>query len=68
MQRIVRSAVIVLGALGISAQGMAMAKAARRLSIQEYRDKMKAGWIGQMAGVGWGGPTEFKSLREIISE
>ena len=29
-------------------------------------DKMKAGWIGQMAGVGWGGPTEFKWKGEII--
>ncbi len=30
----------------------------RRLSRAEYLDKMKAGWIGQMAGVGFGGPTE----------
>ncbi|MHC4725479.1 MAG: ADP-ribosylglycohydrolase family protein [Planctomycetota bacterium] len=29
---------------------------------------MKAGWIGQMAGVGWGGPTEFKWRGEIIPE
>ena len=26
---------------------------------QQYADKMKAGWIGQMAGVAWGAPTEF---------
>ena len=32
----------------------------RRLPVKEYVDKMKAGWIGQMAGVGWGWPTEFK--------
>ena len=32
----------------------------RRLSREEYRDKMKGGWIGQMAGVGVGGPTEFR--------
>ena len=38
----------------------------RRLSVDEYRDKMAAGWIGQMAGVGWGGPTEFKCKGEII--
>jgi hypothetical protein len=30
----------------------------RRLSVKEYRDKMKAGWIGQIIGVSWGGPTE----------
>ena len=38
----------------------------RRLPVKEYRDKMKAGWIGQMAGVGWGGPTEFRWKGEII--
>lgn len=32
----------------------------RRLSVKDYRDKMKAGWIGQIAGVSWGAPTEFK--------
>ncbi|MFC1783687.1 ADP-ribosylglycohydrolase family protein [Planctomycetota bacterium] len=29
---------------------------------------MKAGWIGQMAGVGWGAPTEFRYLERIIPE
>ena len=28
----------------------------RRLSVSEYRDKMKAGWIGQIAGVSWARP------------
>jgi len=32
----------------------------RRLPLADYVDKMKAGWIGQMVGVGWGGPTEFR--------
>jgi hypothetical protein len=38
----------------------------RTLSVDEYRSKMKAGWLGQMVGVGWGGPTEFKWKGEII--
>ena len=38
----------------------------RQLSVDEYVDKMKAGWIGQMAGVGWGGPTEFRWRGQII--
>lgn len=38
----------------------------RRLSLKEYRDKMKSGWIGQMAGVTWGAPTEFKFNDKII--
>jgi len=40
----------------------------RRLSVEEYRSKMKAGWLGQMAGVGWGGPTEFKFTAKVIPE
>jgi len=40
----------------------------RRLPVQEYVNRMKAGWVGQMAGVGWGGPTEFKSKGEVIPE
>jgi hypothetical protein len=40
----------------------------RQISVAEYVDKMKAGWIGQMAGVGWGGPTEFRYKGVIIPE
>jgi hypothetical protein len=40
----------------------------RRLTLKEYRDRMKAGWIGQMAGVGWGAPTEFHYRGRIIPE
>lgn len=37
----------------------------RCISLSEYRDKMKAGWIGQIAGVSWGAPTEFR-FRGVI--
>ncbi|MDR0869562.1 MAG: ADP-ribosylglycohydrolase family protein [Planctomycetaceae bacterium] len=40
----------------------------REISAEEYRDKMKGGWIGQIAGVCWGAPTEFKFCTEIIPE
>ena len=40
----------------------------RRISINEYRDKMKGGWLGQMAGVAFGAPTEFKMKGKIIPE
>lgn len=40
----------------------------RRLPVSVYVDRMKGGWIGQMAGVGWGGPTEFKFNSRIIPE
>jgi hypothetical protein len=42
------------------------AAAFRELSVAEYRDRMQAGWIGQMAGVALGGPTEFKYNDKII--
>jgi len=38
----------------------------RRISVDEYIDKMKAGWVGQMAGVSWGYPTEFKCRGKIM--
>ncbi|MGE5610680.1 MAG: ADP-ribosylglycohydrolase family protein [Bacillota bacterium] len=37
-----------------------------RLPVKEYRDKMKAGWIGQIAGVSLGAPTEFRYREQII--
>ena len=37
-----------------------------RLSAKDYRERMKAGWLGQMAGVSWGAPTEFKWKDAII--
>lgn len=41
-------------------------KTVRLLSVNEYRDKVKAGWIGQIAGVSWGAPTEFRFCNRII--
>lgn len=40
----------------------------RRLSVDDYRDHLKGGWIGQMAGVWWGQPTEFKVKGRIMLE
>ncbi|MFA7693620.1 MAG: ADP-ribosylglycohydrolase family protein [Candidatus Hydrogenedentes bacterium] len=40
----------------------------RELSADAYKDRMTAAWIGQMAGVGWGVPTEFKFNGRIIPE
>jgi hypothetical protein len=40
----------------------------RKISVEAYRSKMKAGWLGQMAGVGMGAPTEFQFNGRIIPE
>ena len=55
----------VIGALGDS---LAAETQFRRIAVKDYVDKMKAGWIGQMVGVGWGGPTEFRFKGQIIPE
>jgi hypothetical protein len=38
----------------------------QRISVEDFRDKMKGAWVGQMAGVGWGLPTEFDYTDIII--
>ncbi len=43
----------------------ARAEEFRRLPVREYREKMKAGWIGQIIGVAWGAPTEGR-YRQIM--
>jgi len=58
----------LVGAVLLLLSAEASAAEFRRLSIEDYRDKMAGGWLGQMAGVGWGGPTEFKFNGRIIPE
>lgn len=38
----------------------------RRIAVETYRDKMAGGWVGQMIGVGTGGPTEFKYNGRLV--
>jgi hypothetical protein len=57
-----------IGCLASVMSDAAMAEDVRRLSVAEYRDRMAAGWIGQMVGVGWGAPTEFRFKGEIIPQ
>ena len=45
-----------------------LAQSERRLSVDEYRDRMKGGWIGQIIGVVWGAPTEFKWNDKVVPE
>lgn len=60
---------VVAGAVVASFAGTAGAETKfRRLPVKEYLDKMKGGWLGQMAGVGWGAPTEFRWRAAIIPE
>jgi hypothetical protein len=62
------SLVVIVCSFASLCTGSAIAEEFRRLSVAEYRDRMAAGWIGQMVGVGWGAPTEFDFKGEIIPE
>ena len=66
MQKVAVALLIVGLVAGLCPRGAVAAQEFRRLPVREYCDKMKAGWIGQMCGVGWGGPTEFKWKGAII--
>ena len=55
---------IVFSGLALCAQ----AKEERKLSINDFRDHLKGAWIGKMAGVGWGTPTELKVCGRIMKE
>ena len=37
------------------------AGAARRIPLKLLEDKVRGGWAGQMIGVSYGAPTEFKA-------
>lgn len=50
---------VLIAALGVCASE-------RALTLDEYRDKMQGAWIGQMVGVAWGTPTEFRWNDQII--
>ena len=55
---------VLVWVLGIAASGNVFGS--RTLPVMEYKEKMIAGWIGQIAGVVWGWPTEFK-YRGVIA-
>jgi hypothetical protein len=55
-----RIVLIALLVFSTQCSNIAEKQEVRRLPEKVYVDKMKAGWIGQMAGVGWGAPTEFR--------
>ena len=59
--------VVPLLALGALA-GFGGSNTERRLSLEDYRDRMQGGWIGQIAGVCYGAPTEFKWRDAIMPE
>jgi len=70
MKRIseVRNFILLLVFLSAVHYGCNQQSNTRKITVQKYQSKMKAGWLGQMAGVGQGAPTEFKFNGMIIPE
>ena len=64
MSKIWKLAILIIFLLGLIS--CSFRNNYRKIAVQEYRSKMKAGWLGQMAGVGWGATTEFKYNAEVI--
>jgi len=56
---------LVIGCLPAALQAQ---QQVRKLPLSEFRDKMKGAWLGQMIGVGYGAPTEFKVTGAIIPD
>jgi hypothetical protein len=58
-------ALIFCGGMAVYAQSKQKAAPLRTLSMAEFEDKVRGGWAGQMIGVTYGAPTEFRFLQRI---
>jgi hypothetical protein len=56
---------LVVLALCVTCCALSANAETRRLSRDELRDKIQGGWAGQMIGVSFGAPTEFRSMGKI---
>src|SRR5664279_2427196 len=56
------SLVLALGVVGFA---LSVNAETRHLSRDELRDKIQGGWAGQMIGVSFGAPTEFRTMGKI---
>ena len=67
---LVLSVIVALGAAGSVGYSLPARAAAGSviLSRDEVYDKMLGSWVGQMAGVAWGAPTEFRAQNRILLE
>lgn len=63
-----RSAAIAVFLIGLLQTSVALAQGERVLPIKEYEDKLAGGFVGQMAGVVYGAPFEFKFEGQTVPE
>ena len=58
-------ALIFCTGIAMCAPGKKKSASLRTLSLAEFEDKVRGGWAGQMIGVTYGAPTEFRFLQKI---
>ena len=58
-------AALVLGSLAAGTVAFPVNAELRHINREELLDKIKGGWAGQMIGVSFGAPTEFRSMAQI---
>lgn len=63
---LVASALLAAGGLALLGQGATPPAGGHTISRAELEDRVRGGWAGQMIGVSFGAPTEFKSNGTII--
>lgn len=60
--------VVVAIAIALSTCATAPDTGEQQIPLSQLRDKIAGGWAGQMIGVSYGGPTEFRHRESIIPE
>ncbi len=61
-----RTALQTLLAAAVIPMGCSRGAGTQSITVEALRDKIKGGWAGQMIGVSFGAPTEFRSLQKIM--
>ncbi len=54
--------------LGLAYKGLSATGGTHEISMSDLRDKIEGGWAGQMIGVSYGAPTEFRFRERIAPE
>lgn len=62
------SALVAAGGAGAVLPAAGAPAGSTAMTESEVYDKILGGWAGQMIGVGWSGPTEFKAQGRILEE
>src|SRR5215471_13039130 len=58
--------ILVLAAIATLVLGVNAIGARRKISRAELRDRIEGGWAGQMIGVSFGAPTEFRYNQKVV--